>query len=316
MIMKTYFDYKKIPPQGGTVVTLGNFDGFHLGHQKILGHTVNTAKKLGLRSLVITFHPHPRQLFSGDLAVLTPMEGKVKLLEEAGADIILVQPFTKLFAGIDPRQFLEQVIFSALNCRHIVVGYDYSFGKAGSGDTRLLELVTGQLGIGCEIIKPVTWEKEIISSTAVRELLSQGRVEAAADYMGRLFTVSGRVESGEGRGKQLGYPTANLYPVQSKALPAFGVYMVKVNINGKEYWGIANIGCHPTFPGSRISLEVFVLEYSGNLYGQIIDVMFSKRLRPEIKFPDATSLSRQLSQDVQQVTTLLSKGNMLNLLRI
>ena len=314
--MEIYFDYRKIPPYEGTVITMGNFDGFHLGHQKIVSHTVKMAKKLGLPALVITFQPHPRQLFSGDIAVLTPLDKKIDLLWEAGADMILVQPFTKAFAATAPSQFLEQVLYKALHCRHIVVGYDYSFGRAGSGDTKLLGMVTGRLGIGCDIIEPVTWGKEIISSTAVRAYLAQGNVEIASSYTGRMFSIRGRVEAGAGRGKKLGFPTANLYPPRSAALPAFGVYMVKVRIESTEYWGLANVGFHPTFPGNSVSMEVFIFAYQGNLYGQMIEVEFFTRLRPEIKFPDADSLKRQIEEDVAAVKALLTADNMLKLQRI
>ena len=309
--MDVFFDFNKIPPGGGTVVTLGNFDGFHLGHQRIVGHTVETAKKLGLRSVVITFHPHPRQLFSGDLAVLTPLERKVGLLGQVGVDIVLVQPFTKAFAATDPRIFLSSVLHKALNCRHVVVGYDYTFGKGGSGSTHLLESEAAGLGMDCEIIKPVTIDDEIISSTAVRKYLALGRVDVAASLMGREFTLRGRVESGAGRGKKLGFPTANIYPPPSAAIPALGVYMVKVVISTMEYWGIANIGYHPTFPDNKLALEVMVLNYEGNLYGSIIDVMFHKWLRAERRFPDVNSLAGQVQLDVAEVNALLKNYNML-----
>lgn len=314
--MKLFFDYTQIPAQNGTVITLGNFDGFHLGHQRIVGNTVHTAREKGLSSLVITFQPHPRQLLAGDLAVLTPFEQKVKLIAESGTDQILVQPFTKSFAATNPSQFLKQVLFDSLRCRHIVVGYNYSFGKAGAGNTKLMQSVASQLGIGCDIIPPVTWEKEVISSTAVRQYLSKGDVETAGKYMGRLFAVSGKVEMGAGRGKTLGFPTANIYPAPSAALPALGVYIVKIRVQGHEHWGLANIGYHPTFPDNKLSLEVFILEYSGSLYGSMADVMFHSRLRPEVRFPDRDSLVRQLEQDVSRAKTLLNMDDMLKLQRI
>jgi riboflavin kinase/FMN adenylyltransferase len=314
--VQVFFDYNKIPPSGGTVVTLGNFDGFHLGHQRIVGRTVEIAKSSGLRSVVITFHPHPRQLFSSDLAVLTPLERKVELLGESGVDVVLVQPFTRAFASMDPRLFLSDVLQEALDCRHVVVGYDYAFGKGGSGSTQLLELETARLGMKSEVIKPIKINNDIISSTAVRKFLSLGKVETAAEFMGRRFQIRGRVEHGAGRGKMLGFPTANIYPSQSAALPAFGVYMVEVSIKGKGYWGVANIGRHPTFPDDRISLEVMVLDFESDIYGTIIDVMFHKRLRDERRFPDADSLSNQVGLDVAEVKALLQNPCVLKLQRV
>lgn len=303
--MEIYFDYKKMLPPRDTVVTLGNFDGFHLGHQRIVGQTIDTASKLGLSALVVTFHPHPRQLFSTDLAVVTPLDQKIAILAETGIDYLLVQPFTKDFASTDPGLFIQDVLHKALCCRHVVIGYDYSFGKAGAGDTNFMKSTTQALGMGCDIVAPVTWDQEIISSTAVRKYLAMGDVETAAKYMGRLFSLRGRVESGAGRGKNLGFPTANLYPGRASALPAFGVYLVKVRVQGKEFWGLANIGCHPTFPDNRISLEVFLLDYQGNLYGSIIEVAFFKKLRDEVRFSDPDSLKLQVRQDIDQALYLI-----------
>lgn len=314
--MKKYFQYTAIPAQDGTVVTLGNFDGFHRGHQKIVRHTVATAQAKDLKALVITFHPHPRQLLAGDLPVLTPMESKIRLLSETGTDILLVQPFTKTFAAQDPRFFLESVLFSNLLCRHLVVGYDYSFGKAGAGNIELMKSVCEENGIGCDVIPPVSHQGEIISSTAVRTLLAEGNVQKAADYMGRPYSITGRVQAGAGRGKGLGFPTANLYPPPSAALPALGVYMVKARVRTGEYWGIANIGFHPTFPDNRLSLEVLLLEFTGDLYGAILEVLFFHRLRPEIKFVDGDDLRKQLDQDVKQVKALLNTNDVLKLQRI
>lgn len=314
--MKIYFDYNNIQALGGTVITLGNFDGFHLGHQKILSITQEIAGHKNLSSLVITFHPHPRQLLGGDLAVLTPLERKVQLLINAGAENLLVQPFTRTFASTDPREFLKQVLFSTLNCRHLVVGYDYSFGKGGRGNTDLIENVCQELGVGFSIIPPVTHGEDIISSTAIRRLLSQGNVEMAAEFLGRAFTISGQVERGAGRGRNFGFPTANLYPPPSIAQPALGVYMVKTWLEGKDFWGIANIGYHPTFPDDRLSLEVYLMDFSGDLYGSELEVSFLHRLRPEIRFSDSTSLVAQLEKDVNRVKTLLSSDDVLKLQRI
>lgn len=308
--MKIFFDYKKIPLDR-SVVTLGNFDGFHLGHQRILRETVAKSNTLGLPSLVMTFHPHPRRLFGADLPIITPLNQKLSLLKKAGADIALVQPFTKAFAATPPARFIEDILVAALGCRHVVVGYDYSFGRSGAGNTSLIQQLTGSLGIGCDIIPPVRYEQEVISSSAIRKYLAAGNVEMAAKYMGRPFTVRGRVSAGAGRGKTLGLPTANIYPAASTALPAFGVYLVSVCTRSGHYWGVANLGSHPTFPEGKISLEVFLFEFEGDLYGSMLAVSFLRLLRTERKFPDAGSLMRQQQQDVKLAKTLLARDNML-----
>lgn len=313
--MKIYFDYNKIFPKG-SVITLGNFDGFHRGHQRILRETIAKAKMMGLPALVMTFNPHPRQLFGYNMPIITPTAQKISLLKEAGASIVLIQPFTKAFATLSPSRFIEEILITAMGCQHAVVGYDYSFGKDGAGDTLLLRELSGMHGIGCDIIQPVQYEGEIISSSGIREYLAQGNVEKAALFMGRPFAIRGRVCTGAGRGKSLGFPTANIYPAPSAALPAFGVYLVSAVSGGCRYWGIANLGCHPTFPGGNISLEVFLLEFCGDLYGSLLEVSFLKQIRTERKFPDAASLSRQLRQDVNLAKTLLAQDNMLKLQRI
>lgn len=314
--METYFDFQKVPSPKGTAITLGNFDGFHVGHQQIVAKTLAVAGNAGLSALVITFHPHPRQLFSADLAVLTPLEKKIAYLGAAGIDQLLVQPFTRQFAATDPHDFVHDFLSGALNCRHVIVGYDYSFGASGSGDTTLLRQLTGSLGIGCDIISPVTCNEEIISSTAVRKELALGNVEKAAQFMGRFFSLKGRVEGGAGRGGKLGFPTANIYPHRAVALPAWGVYLVGILIDGEEYWGVANIGCHPTFPDNRVSLEIHILDYQGNLYGKMLDVSFLTMLREEKRFSDVASLQSQIREDIKQAITLLGVGNVLKLQRI
>ncbi|MGI6364536.1 MAG: bifunctional riboflavin kinase/FAD synthetase [Bacillota bacterium] len=314
--MEIFFDYKKVPADQGTVVTLGNFDGFHLGHQRIVAETLSHARNSGLSALVFTFQPHPRQLFSADLAVLTPLDRKSALLRDAGVDFLLVQPFTREFAATDPVYFVEEILLGALNCRHVVVGYDYSFGKAGSGNPELLRRLAGNFGVGCTIVPPVTWAEEVISSTAVRRFLARGQVEMAAKFMGRFYSLRGRVEAGAGRGRKLGFPTANIYPHRAAALPAWGVYLVGILVEGKRHWGVANIGRHPTFPDNRVSLEVHVLEYQGDLYGKLLEVTFYAKLRDEKQFSDPAGLQAQVNRDLELAIALLSEGDVLKLQRI
>ncbi len=314
--MEIYFDFLKVDKSRGTAITLGNFDGFHLGHQEIVGKTLTVARNAGLSALVITFHPHPRQLFSADLAVLTPLEKKIAYLRAAGIDQLLVQPFTREFAATDPQDFVQEYLIAGLNCRYVIVGYDYSFGAAGAGDTKLMRQLSNAAGIGCDIVAPVTWNDETISSTAVRKCLSLGQMEKAAKFMGRFFSLEGRVEVGAGRGGTLGFPTANIYPHRAAALPAWGVYLVGILLAGEAHWGVANIGCHPTFPDNRVSLEVHILEYQGNLYGALLEISFLTKLRDERQFSDVASLQAQVKEDIQQAIALLSAGDVLKLQRI
>lgn len=313
--MRIYFDYINVP-KGGTVVALGNFDGFHLGHQEILKKTVCKARSMGLPALAVTFHPHPRRFFGTDLPLITTLGQKMSLLKTAGVDIALVQPFTQVFASMSPQSFIEDILAASLGCRHIVVGHDYSFGRKGSGDTSLLEALTAKLGITCDIIPPVMSGRDVISSSAIRDFLAAGNIEMAAKYMGRPYQIRGRVAPGAGRGKSLGFPTANIYPFSTAALPALGVYLVQVCVSGNSFWGVANLGKHPTFPGGQTSLEVYLLDFEDDLYGSVLAVSFVKPLRPERKFSDADSLRKQLALDVKLAKTLLANDNMLKLQRI
>lgn len=313
--MKVYFDFNQVSLPG-TVVTLGNFDGFHLGHQRILQETKAQAHLHGLPALVMTFHPHPKRLFGASLPLITPLGVKLGLLKKAEADIVLVQPFNRDFADLTPRQFVQDVLRDALACKQVVVGYDYSFGRWGAGDTALLGQMTRSLGMGCLVIPPVRCEGEVVSSSAVRSSLAAGKVELASKYLGRAYTLKGRVSRGSGRGKTLGFPTANIYPSSLAALPAFGVYLVRVCAEGRYYWGVANLGKRPTFPGGKVALEVFLFDYRGDLYDSRLEVGFARRLRSEIKFTDGESLRRQQLEDVKGAKTLLARDNVLRLFRI
>lgn len=311
-MVKIYFDYKNIPPLQ-SVVTLGNFDGFHLGHQRILQETVTAANSLGLPALAMTFHPHPRRFFGHRLPNINGLGQKLALLKRAGADVVLIQPFTELFASISPETFVDEVLIEALGCREVVVGYDYSFGKGGVGNTALLQCMASQRGIGCRVVPPVKYDGNAISSSSLREYLAAGNVEMAARCMGRPFVLRGQVVRGAGRGKLLGFPTANIHPSDSMALPAYGVFLVGVTCQKRHYWGVANLGNCPTFRGNSPTLEVFLLNFRGNLYGKILNVKFFRRLRPEIKFSDANSLRHQQRCDIQRAKTLLERDNMLKL---
>lgn len=310
--MKIYFDYNDVPAQGA-VITLGNFDGFHLGHQRILSATVGVGSALGLPALVMTFQPHPRRFFGGDLPLITPLGQKLALLKRAGADLVLVQAFTRTLADLAPEVFFREVLVRALGVRHLVVGWDYSFGRGGAGDTAFLQELAARHRLGCDIIPPVRWGQETVSSSAVRRFLAGGQVEKAAALLGRAFSLKGRVLPGAGRGKSLGFPTANLYPPRGQALPAYGVYLVRACTRGRSHWGVANIGRHPTFPGGEVSLEVHLLDFSGDLYGRLLQVSFLKGLRGERKFSGPAALALQLVRDVELAKTLLARDSVLKL---
>lgn len=310
--MKIYFDYKKFPRQR-TVVTLGNFDGFHLGHQQILAATVAQAAVADLPTLVVTFQPHPRRLFGVCLPTITPIGRKLALLKKAGTDAALVQPFTPAFAAISPRGFFVDVLVNALGCKELVVGYDYSFGQGGVGDTALMRRLATDYGVGLKVVPPVKCGGQVVSSSGLRRFLAHGQVELAAQHMGRPFVISGRVVGGDRRGRLLGFPTANIHPSPALAQPAHGVYLVAAHTKNASYWGVANLGLRPTFSGRTLVLETHLFDFSGSLYGKRLEIGFFKRLRPEQNFADANSLRQQQQQDIKLAKTLLASANMLKL---
>lgn len=310
--MKIYCDYKNVAIHG-TVVTIGNFDGFHLGHRKILATTKAMARDLTLPTLVMTFQPHPRRFFQKELPLLTPLGQKLSLLQKAAASIAVIQPFTKAFADTPPTKFLEEVVIKALKCRQIVVGYDYSFGSAGAGGTELIKEVSAAWGVGCRIIEPVRIDGNIVSSSVIRSCLADGDVTQARHYLGRPHMIMGKVTKGQGRGHKMGFPTANIYPSSAFAEPKPGVYLVRVDLRNQSYWGLANLGSQPTFNGKQKALEVFLIGFCGNLYGKYLKVNFFHRLRDERMFPEPKSLIAQLKQDVELAKTLLACDDMLNL---
>lgn len=310
--MIIYRNYNNVAADG-TVVTLGNFDGFHIGHQRILAVTKGVAAACGLPALVMTFLPHPRRSFKNKLPILTPLAEKTVLLAKAGADITVIQPFTLDFAKIPPRQFIEKVVFQALKCRHLVVGYDYSFGNAGAGNTSLIERLTAANGVGCDIIEPVRIEGQIVSSSAIRRYIQDGAVEKARSLLGRPYSLSSNVATGHSRGRTMGFPTANLYPSSQLAQPKPGVYLVRASWANQVCGGVANLGYQPTFSGQRLALEVFLLGFRGNLYGKRLKVEFLQRLREERKFPSCAVLVEQLKRDVELAKTLLAGTDVLNL---
>lgn len=310
--MKIYCDYKNVHTDG-TVITIGNFDGFHLGHRKILETAGALAKDLVLPTLVMTFQPHPRRFFHNKLPLLTPLSQKLALLGKAGADIAVVQPFNRSFAAMPPAQFFAEVVVGALKCRQIVVGYDYSFGRAGAGGTELIKELAALRGIGCQVIEPVRIEGTIVSSSAIRACLAAGNVSRARRYLGRPHMIAGKVTAGNGRGRKMGFPTANIYPSPGFSEPKPGVYLVRACLGKQSYWGLANLGSQPTFCGKRKALEVFLLGFCGDLYGSRLQVNFCHRLRDERLFPNPESLIAQLKSDVELAKTLLACDDMLNL---
>lgn len=294
-------------------VTVGNFDGVHLGHQEIFSRVRSAARALGGPSVVVTFVPHPLKLFPShkSLQLITPYAEKENLIKESGVDYLVVIPFSSEFAAIQAREFVSEILVGQIGMKKLIVGYDYSFGRNREGNVQLLADMADELDYELEVLGPIGKSDVVYSSTGIRKKLCEGEVKAVVSLMGRHFSITGTVIHGHHRGKGLGYPTANLATENEIALKK-GVYAVKVLIDDKMYDGACNIGNKPTFLEESTTIEVFVIDLDLDLYGKSIKLFFVDRVRDEIKFPNAASLVTAISEDIVRCRELLGPVTVTN----
>jgi len=304
--------YHDLPPEGlpfsRTVVTIGNFDGVHLGHRAILGRVVQRARELKGRAVAVTFEPHPLKVLRPglELPLLTTGAQKLKLLAGAGLEAVVVLPFTPEFAQLPARDFVQEYFCRRLKVREVVVGHDYAFGRGREGNIDLLKEMGRSHGFTVQVVWAVEAEGAVVSSSLIRALLRLGKVDAANRLLGRPYAVVGQVYQGHGRGaKLLGVPTANLRP-ENELLPASGIYAVWVRRGAETLPGVANIGTCPTFDDAELSLEVHILDFHGDLYGEDLEVEFVGRLREERRFPSIEALAAQIRADMDAAREALA----------
>ncbi|ACI22045.1 bifunctional riboflavin kinase/FAD synthetase [Thermodesulfovibrio yellowstonii] len=286
-----------------TVITIGNFDGVHIGHQKIFDYLKRKASQINGKSVVITFHPHPIKVLFKEhpLRLITTTDDKLKLIEKCGVDITILIPFTREFAQIEAEDFVKDILVEKLNAKWVVVGYDYRFGRGRKGDRYLLKKLGLFYGFKVTVLKAYKSKGKILSSTAVRNALNDGNIKEANLFLGRAYHIDGDVIKGLGRGSTvLGYPTANIAPIQ-EIIPKEGVYAVKVTIPhlSKTFKGVANIGKNPTFNNVNMSYEVHIFDFKENLLGKTIRVHFIARLRDEKKFNSPDELKKNIAHDIE-----------------
>jgi len=288
------------PDAGPSAVALGVFDGIHLGHRAILGAAVALARRQGLAALACTFEPHPMEVLRPGRAPLplTTLAERLELIAETGVDVAMIIPFTPAVAALEPEAFVRDVLVEALRARHVVVGFNHRFGRRARGDARLLETLGGALGLETHVVPPTTVDGVPVSSSEIRASLQAGDLARAARFLGRPWAVRGEVVRGAGRGKSLGFPTANVKPDRPLALPP-GVYACHVVVDSTRYRAVTNIGVRPTFGETTLALETHLLEFSGDLYGSRITIQFLRRLRDERKFADHEALRSQIALDVK-----------------
>ncbi|KPA18451.1 riboflavin biosynthesis protein RibF [Candidatus Magnetomorum sp. HK-1] len=299
-------------PFNNAVLTIGNFDGVHLGHQCLFTRVIETAKIKNGMSCAMTFEPHPIKVLQPEgcpFPLITLLEQKIELMEQAGLDALIVIPFSLEFAAIAAKEFVQDILVKRIGVKAIVIGNDYCFGQKREGNVQLLKQYGLKFGFDVHV---VPWEpvdnssKSRISSTAIRSAVSSGKLEQAKNMLGRYYQVRGKVKHGRDRGgRLLGFPTANLQ-LYDELKPLSGVYAVTVQFQANRYFGVANIGYSPTFDDQQYTLEVHLLDFSKELYGKNIRVNFIKRLRGEKKFSSIDALSVQIQRDIQDARKIFN----------
>jgi riboflavin kinase / FMN adenylyltransferase len=292
------------------ILTIGNFDGLHIGHQKILRAVAERSKAVKGTAMAMTFDPHPVRVLEPErrLSMLIPFDEKVRLMGLLGIDVVLSMPFTRAFAGMKPDDFVRDVIVGRIGANEVIVGHGYAFGKGKKGTTELLRRRGRKHGFLVRVVRNARFLGDVVSSSRVRDLLIKGRVKEASLLLGRPYMIEGRVVTGAGRGeKVLQVPTANMETPYELA-PKEGVYAVKVGIRGRLLEGVANIGRNPTFDSPHLNYEVHLLDFSGSILGEEIRVFFVDRLRDEKRFPDAATLKEHIIRDIARAREIFAQG--------
>lgn len=293
-----------------TIVTIGTFDGVHLGHQKILERLKELKEKTGLKTVVLTFEPHPRKVLfpeQKDLKLLTLIDEKLHLLEKYGVDVTVVYPFSKQFSELSSDFYIEEILLRSLKVKYLVIGYDHKFGKNRSGDINTLKKLAPAHDFNVEEISAKDVDHIAISSSKIRKAIEEGHLELASEFLGHPFSLEGTVVKGKQLGRELGYPTANVRPEgEEKIIPKIGVYFVEVVIGNTDYYGMMSIGINPTTDNdNQVKLEVNIFDFNGDIYDRTIRINFLKRLRDEKKFANLTELKQAIEKDKETCMHLI-----------
>ncbi len=319
--MQLIQDLSQLKPDRGVVLTLGVFDGVHLGHRHLIGQVVGRARQLGCQSGVITFHPHPAAVIRGErLPIMTTPQERLYLIRQLDADLVISLPFTAELSRLTAWEFMD-LIRQHLRLLELWIGPDFVLGRGREGNVARLAEIGEEMGFSVHTVPPLVLDGEVVSSTRIRSLLAAGDVSQAARLLGHCFSFSGPVIAGAHRGRTLGYPTANLSATPDRALPADGIYACRAVLGepgqfcgerqGKRpgrplYPAVVNVGTRPTFDHGARLVEAHLVGFSGDIYGQTLTLHFVERLRGEMRFPDAASLVRQIDQDVIQARQALA----------
>lgn len=297
-----------------TVMTIGTFDGIHRGHREVIDKVRNRAEAVAKKSCLVTFRPHPLSVLSPDKApeMLTTYEEKKEILSGCGIDYVAFIPFDKHLSIYEPRRFVEDFLVDRFGLSELIVGYDHRFGKGGAGDASLLEKLGKEMDFSVEVMSPVLSVGKPISSSKIRGALSGGDVKSAKDDLGRLYSFVGEVVTGSKRGRDLGFPTANMKIIDKqdevKLLPLEGIYAVKAHVGEEEYMGALHIGPRPTFGDSDKMLELYIIDFKGDIYNTKVKVELVEYLRGIVSFESTEDLIAQMDRDVKETRKILEEN--------
>jgi riboflavin kinase / FMN adenylyltransferase len=289
-----------------SLITIGVFDGVHLGHKHLISQTKELAKQQGLRSVIITFDKHPQEILTPQSTppFLTDSYEKAELLKKEGADAVIILTFTKELSQLSATEFLT-ILKSKLRMRGLVIGPDFALGRKSEGNIPTLRKLSSEMGFSLTVIPPVVKNGEIVSSTSIRNALADGKMEKVQEFMGHPFSLHGRVIHGQGRGTALGFPTVNLDVLPGQAIPGDGVYATKAYVILSIYPSVTNVGMNPTFGNNLRTIESYLLDIHENLYDREVRIDFICKIRGEVKFKNAAELTQQITRDIQEARKIL-----------
>jgi riboflavin kinase/FMN adenylyltransferase len=292
-----------------TVITIGNFDGLHLGHQKIIQTVLQESEDINGTSMVVTFDPHPMKILAPEreIKLLTTPKERERLIRTMGIHVLLCITFNEEFSQLMPDDFIDDILVKKINAKKVIVGQNYAFGKARKGTTELLRRRGRKYGFNVKVVRHAKFNGEVVSSSKIRSFLSKGQVFEASTFLGRAYTIEGNVIKGAGRGEKLLHiPTANI-TTPNELVPKEGVYAVKIGFKNDFFDGVANIGKKPTFGDAVTSYEVHIFNFTGNLLGEYLRIHFIDWIRDQRSFPDALSLERQIRNDIEHAREILNR---------
>jgi riboflavin kinase/FMN adenylyltransferase len=308
--MKIYRSIEDYDEDKRSVVTIGTFDGIHLGHQEILSRLIKSSKNKDLNSVVLTFFPHPRIILNkyNEVKMIDTLDEKIIHLNKIGIDSLIIHPFDRNFSLLSANQFIKDFLVDKLKIKHIIIGYDHRFGKGREASVTDLKNYANDYDFTVEEIKAQEIEKITVSSTKIRNSINQGDIKTTEKYLGRYFNLTGKVVKGDGLGKKINYPTANIFIEETyKIIPKDGVYLVETIIKDKLFNGMMNIGHRPTIGTKNKSIEVHLFNFNEDIYGQVISIKMISKIRDEKKFSSIQALKEQLVKDENYCLKLINK---------